>query len=64
MWHIKEVITFLDYILKLDEYFPNRKYTHVLLETMETFVLSLLGVKIRNLIVDFKTEGTWRQVGQ
>ena len=25
---------------------------------------STLGVKIRNLKVDFKTGGTWRQVGQ
>ena len=27
-------------------------------------VVSLLGVKIRNLKVDFKTRGTWHQVGQ
>ena len=24
----------------------------------------VLGVKIQNLIVDFKTGGTWRQVGR
>ena len=42
----------------LDGFLPNSYHLSVLLYTY------LVGVKVRNMIIDFNTGGTWGQVGQ